>query len=121
MSQTQMNIRIDSSLRSRGNLALENAGVTPSQAVRLLWSFAADHCDDPQIISDELARLRSGSGGDEIDIKMQKLESLRRATHIVEDFREQLGINTPLVTDDTPYADLRDEILFDRLEERGLL
>lgn len=121
MAQTQMNIRIDSSLRTRGNLALEGAGVTPSQAVRLLWSFAADHHDDPQAISDELARLKGGSSGDKVDAKLQKLESLKRAAHIVDDFMEQLGIEGPLVGDETTYADLRDDVLFERLEERGLL
>ena len=46
----QMNTRISRSLKERGDAALEKAGMTPSQAVRKLWDFAARNSHNPQII-----------------------------------------------------------------------
>ena len=44
----QMNTRISRSLKERGDAALEKAGMTPSQAVRKLWDFAARNSHNPQ-------------------------------------------------------------------------
>ena len=38
---TQMNIRIDASLKERGDDALSSIGFTPTQAVRALWERAS--------------------------------------------------------------------------------
>ncbi|MDO4291076.1 MAG: type II toxin-antitoxin system RelB/DinJ family antitoxin [Eggerthellaceae bacterium] len=51
---TQINVRIDSSLKRQGDAALQQAGYTPSQAIRLLWRKAASHANRPETIADLL-------------------------------------------------------------------
>ena len=46
----QMITCLPGSLKKRGDAALAKAGFTPSQAVREVWSFAAQHADDPEAI-----------------------------------------------------------------------
>ena len=38
----QMNVRIPSDVRQRGNAAFASIGITPTEAVRALWEKAAD-------------------------------------------------------------------------------
>ncbi len=38
---TQMNVRIGASLKQNGDEALSSIGFTPTQAVRVLWQYAA--------------------------------------------------------------------------------
>lgn len=57
MAATQMNIRIDSAVKSEGDLALAQAGYTPTQAVRLLWEYARRKLGDIQGLRELLASL----------------------------------------------------------------
>ena len=38
---TQINVRIDRALKSSGDAALSDAGITPSEAIRAVWELAA--------------------------------------------------------------------------------
>ena len=49
-TMVQMNTRIDADLKQRGDEALKRAGFTPSQAIRALWEYAANHTLEPQAI-----------------------------------------------------------------------
>ncbi len=69
-TMVQMNTRIDADLKRRGDEALERAGFTPSQAIRALWEYAANHTLDPQAIrrtleseEDALAREKREAEG----------------------------------------------------------
>lgn len=53
-TQVQMNARIDSELKKRGDEALLRAGYSPSRAIRALWGFAAMHANEPHAISSVL-------------------------------------------------------------------
>lgn len=44
--QTQMNTRIDATLKEAGDAVLARLGYSPSAAVRGLWQFVVDHQDD---------------------------------------------------------------------------
>ena len=41
MAATQMNVRIDSDVKVRGDAAFAEVGYSPSEAARLFWGFAA--------------------------------------------------------------------------------
>lgn len=43
---TQVNVRIEESLKAAGDAAFAQASTSPSQAVRWLWAFAAAHAND---------------------------------------------------------------------------
>lgn len=47
---SQVNARIEASLKHAGDAALANAGFTPTQAVRAVWQLAADNADSPEVI-----------------------------------------------------------------------
>ena len=45
---TQMNTRIERALKMQGDAVLERLGISPSQAVRSLWSYLAHNDDIPE-------------------------------------------------------------------------
>lgn len=63
---TQMNTRMERALKCQGDAVLERHGISPSQAVRSLWSYMAGHNDIPEYMKeqrraaqeDERARFR---------------------------------------------------------------
>jgi len=63
---TQMNTRMERALKCQGDAVLERHGITPSQAVRSLWSYMAGHNDIPEYMKaqrraaqeDECVRVR---------------------------------------------------------------
>lgn len=46
--QSRVNARIDANLKTAGDAALAAAGLTPTQAVRMLWSLAVRYQDEPE-------------------------------------------------------------------------
>lgn len=43
MASAQLNVRIDTALKSRGDEALSKMGIGATEAVRMLWEYAAQH------------------------------------------------------------------------------
>ena len=54
----QMNVRIDSALKQRGDRILQQQGLTPSQAVRRLWEYVVEHGGVPGFMGGEAADNR---------------------------------------------------------------
>ena len=55
MQQTaQLNTRINQELKQRGEAAFAEAGLTSSEAIRLLYTFAAEHRHQPELILQRL-------------------------------------------------------------------
>lgn len=95
MATTQMNIRIDSTVKSEGDLALAQAGYTPTQAVRLLWECARRRLGDIHGLRELLASLTENdsqqkSAGDEPEVDAADSAWQRRI-----DLYRQLGIPLP--------------------------
>lgn len=117
MAQTQMNIRMDERLKSLGNSAFEAIGWTPSQAIRALWRFAADHEGNPQILKGECEKLASSS---------KRLDAAARALveeswTIVDRGLAACGVDVEGAPTEGDYDSLRERVLNERLSERGLL
>ena len=116
----QMNTRISRSLKERGDAALDKAGMTPSQAVRKLWDFAARNSHNPQIIQslfdteDKAAR----SGAEEE--RARRAEAFRKGANIMVEAYERMGIEPSDWTKNASYEEMRDYALLERLRERGL-
>lgn len=51
LAEAQINVRIDRTLKEKGDAALAHAGFTPSQAVRMLWTMAAQREEEPEMIA----------------------------------------------------------------------
>ena len=53
---TQMNVRIDEELKRSGDAVFMEAGLTPSEVVRSVWEYAAQHGEAPAIVTRALAK-----------------------------------------------------------------
>ena len=67
-----VNVRMAPAARAAGNAALAAAGVTPTEAVRALWAFAARHAGDPARVRDLVEALR-GEGAEAV-LSQEKVE-----------------------------------------------
>ncbi|WP_302395787.1 type II toxin-antitoxin system RelB/DinJ family antitoxin [Eggerthella sinensis] len=57
--QATLNIRIDETLKERGDKVLRDHGISTSAAVRALWAQMANTRDLPEFLHDEL-RMQDG-------------------------------------------------------------
>lgn len=124
--QTQMNVRIDRTLKERGDVALAKAGFTPSQAVRAVWEFAAAHERDPEAIANALApegsalqqeeqEARSQAAFEEHDLIVRMLSELSDRTRERRKTAESPSAGD---LDVLSYKELRERMYLDRLEEQ---
>ena len=113
----QMNTRISRSLKERGDAALEKAGMTPSQAVRKLWDFAARNSHNPQIIQSLFDTEDEAEKREAEEERARRRAVALKSANIVADAYERAGIEW---TKNASYAEMREYALMERLRERGL-
>ena len=118
----QMNIRIDESLKARGDEALARAGLSASQAVRAVWRFAADHAQDPLRIARALSFDEAEAGErDRMEECARRVSAIEAGQRIWDDGFARLGLSADAdAFSAMSVDDLREIALLDRLEERGL-
>lgn len=63
MPATQMNIRLETSLKESGDMSFSQVGCTPTRAVRLLWEYAQRNAGRPDQVR-ELLKLLEGTDED---------------------------------------------------------
>lgn len=119
MSSTmvQMNTRIPADLKEKGDRALERAGYMPSQAVRALWEFAAQHAYEPSAVRGALGERKAKAKPDEATLK--RINAFEEGRRIMENAYRQAGLN-PETARDYPqlsYKELRDLYYEERLEQ----
>lgn len=93
MQQTaQINVRIKQELKQCGDAVFAEAGLTSSEAIRLLYTFAANHQHQPELIVQRLA----GSHEDEESARWERrLTVVKRARGLYGQALAELGINNP--------------------------
>lgn len=89
---TQMNTRLDHDLKKSGDEALARAGYTPSQAVRMLWAFAAMNSADPAYLKKTLKSLASQEEATAKEERAQKLNLLHKGWRLYDSFLEEIGM-----------------------------
>lgn len=67
-----VNVRMTPAARAAGSAALAAAGITPTEAVRALWAFAARHASEPARVRDLVEALK-GKGAEAV-LSQEKLE-----------------------------------------------
>ena len=92
MSATQMNIRLDNTLKESGDMAFSRAGCTPTQAVRLLWEYAQRNAGNPEQMR-ELINLLKGEDGGKAQSDARKVA--HRACKQRAKIYERYGVPTP--------------------------
>ena len=120
---SQMNIRIQESIKERGEKAFAHIGLSPSEAVRKLWDFAARHENDPKALQSLIAELDE-VGTPEEAVQLSKLESLQEIDRMRESLYSELGITpTPLPENDAEriayYEELVEQYYDEKLQDWG--
>lgn len=121
MASMQMNLRIDEQVKQLGDAVLLEAGYSPTQAVRAVWSFAAAHVHEPQKVRQFLQQAEI-----EQDARQDaRKRTVRAALKRCDDLRAQLdaaaGASGFRLPEDISDKELRDGALVSRWEERGVL
>jgi RHH-type rel operon transcriptional repressor/antitoxin RelB len=118
MTDSQMNVRIDRTLKEQGDAVFARIGYSPSQVVRLVWQYASDHGDVPLIVAQALSSTSISVNRD--DAHLHKVSTAKDGSRIIETFCEQWGLTSLSDSLDTPYDVARLEAYYEKLEERGL-
>lgn len=114
---TQMNIRIDASLKERGDDALSSIGFTPTQAVRALWERASQRGQQLEEVRQFLQGAQAEA--DRVDTESKLLAAGRR---IVPEAIASLGINEDaLARASQDESALRDAAMMERFRQKGWL
>ena len=114
--QTQMNTRIDASLKEAGDAVLARLGCSPSAAVRGLWQFVVDHQDDAasvrEVIAPGVATALSGEAA-------RKASAIAGLRSLYAQTANELGISGNCRTDMPSWDDLREDWYDERLEREA--
>lgn len=115
MAASQMNIRMESSLKGAGNAALEQLGFTPSQVVRAVWEYVAVQGSLPSPIM----RILQGQGADAGASPASGEDARIDGSQIVSAFYQRTGIPEP-TQGSVDYEKLRELAAVEQLEGWGL-
>lgn len=121
-AQSQVNARIDANLKASGDAALAAAGLTPTQAVRMLWSLAVRYQDEPEKLRAALDPDSAEPSVDELAERQRKVAAYHKCLSLWQDVRATLNITEQgperKELSDREYTDLlRDE----HFREKGYL
>ena len=115
----QVNARIDANLKTAGDAALAKAGLTPTKAIRALWQRFAELTDRPEKIRElvESSDALAPAGRAEQE---RKLNLAQEGSMIVSRSLAERGVVVPEGFEELSYEELREQVLLERLRERGL-
>ncbi len=91
-AQSQVNARIDADLKATGDAALAAAGLTPTQAVRMLWSLAVRYQGEPEKLRAALDPDSAKASADELAERRRKAEAYHSCLSQGQSVRAVLGI-----------------------------
>ena len=115
----QVNARIDASLKTAGDVALAKAGLTPTKAIRAMWQRFAELKDRPEKIR-ELVESRDVLAPAERAEQERRLNLAKEGSMIVSRSLAERGVVMPEGFEELSYEELREQVLLERLHERGL-
>lgn len=121
VTSTQLNVRMGSDLRSSGNAALEDIGISPSEMVRALWSKISRRGDDLRQVCEVLELTDAPSDVAE-DERHRKATLALRGQDLFAEGCAQLGVALRTTEDEpTLWRDVREDMIAQRLAERGVV
>ena len=110
MAATQMNIRIDSTLTSAGDLAIREGGSSPSEIVREVWGYAMRNRHKPQAIRrllDFLDDAKPSNGVEAAESPVDEIEAqVLHGSRLIEEYYQRMGIS-PSALKPTSYEELK--------------
>ncbi len=121
MASVQMNLRIDEQVKQLGDAALMEAGYSPTQAVRAVWSFAAAHAHEPQKVRQFLQRAETERDSSSTARKKKLQVALGRCDDLRAQLDSAVGASGSPAFEGTSDKELRDAARVSRWEEREAL
>lgn len=88
---SQINTRINTTLKEQGEAGFAAAGLTSSEAIRMLYEFSAARILQPESIKQALSLNEAPS--DSSALRRQKLDALRRGPQIVSSHLASRGVS----------------------------
>lgn len=116
MATSQMNVRIDDALKAQGDAVFAELGLNPSEVVRAVWTYAAQHGDAPAVVTEALQTGADRSA--EIE-ERHRLALVQQGHELVSSFRARMGMQAVERTEELDYRALREEAWEERLAEQG--
>lgn len=104
-TMTQLNTRMDSELKRRGDAVFSRAGLTSSEVVRAVWRTAADTQQVPECVC--------GAQGPDKE-RERGIRAVREASHLFETFCKENSLPYPATRTGADHELLCDE-LYDAL------
>ena len=111
MADTLVAARVSAQDKELAARAFGLAGYTASQAIQLLWNFAARNVEQPEVISRQLALL-AGEDDAEAEKAQQMLAAAKEGAGIVAAFRKEAG-TSQMYLEELDYKNLREEAFFE--------
>lgn len=114
---TQINVRIDSQLKAEGDSALAAAGITPTQAVRAVWTIAAKNAGTPKKLHATLFPTEAKTAlltKDEIKQKNAKI--IEEGASICEQAYKKMGLKHPYKTSQFSFKELKEAAYLESIE-----
>ena len=107
---SQVNARMDADLKRSGDAAMTAAGLTPSQAIRALWSLASRLADKPGKLRETLFPEEHAERTRKLDDRAhRRLQLVREGAGIMDRALLAQGVTPPAPHEhlDIPYEELR--------------
>ncbi len=117
-ASAQVNARIDPELKRLGDEGLAAAGLTPTQAVRALWSMAASCVNEPErlraaLLPKEIEEERQGRETE----RRRRVELARAGADIMKSAYRDMGLDWPPSTSGLSYEELKELAYRERFPE----
>ena len=117
---SQVNARIDSTLKESGDRALASIGYTPTRAVRVLWDFCSKTAHDKKRLKSTFDLLEGANSETEQDDEVQmRIELVKEGPRIFERALEEMGV-TCMEPSGLTDVELLEQAYRDKWVERGL-
>lgn len=101
----QMNVRIDDTLKKRGDRVFEAHGLTPSAVVRKIWQYAAETKELPEFLESDII----------LDPEAEREQRRALAESGAGMATKMIGVEPLLSAEALPYEELREEAYLERL------
>lgn len=93
MAAVQMNTRIDKALKEQGDASFAELGYSPSEAVRLVWGFAARNRHNRRAMAEFVDSLEAPKPTREEEERQARIEGILRGPALVQQYLREFGID----------------------------
>ena len=120
---TQVNTRLNKKLKKQGDSVFAKLGITPSQAIRSFYEFAASNRNNPGKVA-EVINLQEGESNKEESEREQRCSVLKQSRNEIERMKRKLGVEGAewgTLFGGASDKEVLEQAMLERASEKGLL